>query len=96
MLRQAFNFKSSIYYAVKANYNPEILRTPKDAGVDGVDTVSEFEVKLAMKLGFKPNQIIFTGNNSSDEEIQNVNAKGVLLNIGSLSELYVVRIFWTH
>lgn len=78
---------TKIFYALKANYNPAILNVLKDAGIDGVDSVSPYEIQLAKKLGFKSDQIIFTGNNSDADELQLVNSEGILINIGSLSEL---------
>lgn len=90
--RQAFPGDAGIFYALKANYNPEILNLlhhpgSGQSGVDGVDTVSPFEVQLALRQGFKAEQIIFTGNNSSTAELSELHNQGVLLNIGSLCEL---------
>lgn len=78
--------KVGIFYAIKANFNPAIVKILRDEGV-GIDAVSPFEVEYALRLGFPAEKIIFTGNNSSNEEIQLVAEKDVLLNLGSLSEL---------
>lgn len=86
-MKSAFNKNTKIFYAMKANYNPHVLKALKEAGIDGIDAVSIYEVKLAKKLGFTNEQIIFTGNNNSFDEIEEVYKKGVLLNIGSLNEL---------
>ncbi len=87
---ELFNFisypKLKIHYAMKANYNPALLRMLLEAGAS-LDTVSPGEVMLALKLGFTPDRIIFTANNLTDEEVAQVQATGVLLNIGSLSRL---------
>ena len=42
-----------IHYAVKANANPEILRTISRAGF-GADCVSGPEIEAAVKTGFPP------------------------------------------
>ena len=75
-----------ILYAVKANFNPYILEIFKKAGV-GIDAVSPGEIALALKVGFSPKDILFTGNNITDEEMDFAVEKGVLLNIDSLSRL---------
>lgn len=76
-----------ILYAMKANSNPEILKILLNNGIDGIDAVSPGEIALALKVGFRPDQIVFTGNNITDEEIDFAAAKRVRLNIDSLSRL---------
>lgn len=73
-------------YAVKANYNPAILRTIISEGI-GVDTVSIDEVKLALHCGAKPENIMYTESMISDAEMREAHDLGILLNIGSLSRL---------
>ena len=75
-----------IHYALKANYNIDLLKALRDAGAC-LDTVSPGEVHLALALGFDRNKIIFTANNLKDEEVAEVQALNVLFNIGSLSRL---------
>ncbi|MBP9792291.1 MAG: diaminopimelate decarboxylase [Rickettsiales bacterium] len=87
LLKESFGKNSKIFYAMKANYSPAILKLLLEAGVDGVDCVSPFEIKLAKSVGFKNSQIIFTGNNSDSDELRIVFEEGALLNIGSISEL---------
>jgi len=76
----------SVFYAMKANYNPDILTLLMRAGC-GIDAVSPAEVFLALRCGFAPDKIIFTSNNSTSDEIDEVHATGVLINIDSLSRL---------
>lgn len=83
------NFKYpqfKVHYAVKANYNPAILTILKNEGC-GADTVSDLEVRLCLELGFKPEDIIFTGDNSTDEEMKYCLDHDILINAGSLSQL---------
>ncbi|RDD42246.1 Diaminopimelate decarboxylase [Trichoplax sp. H2] len=87
ILKDATGKNTKVYYALKANYNPHIIRELKAAGIDGIDAVAPFEIKLAKQCGFKSQQIIFTGNNSDDQELAEVHAEGVIPNIGSISEL---------
>ena len=78
--------KFRVHYAVKANYNPTILKILLEEGC-GVDTVSAFEVRFCLELGFAPENIIFTGDNTNDEEMQYCLDQNVLINVGSLSQL---------
>ena len=75
-----------IHYAMKANYNPALLKLLRDAGAR-LDSVSPGEVKLALRLGFASKRIIYTANNMTDAELDRVAATGVLINIDSLSRL---------
>ncbi len=75
-----------IHYALKANYNIDLLKSLRDAGAC-LDTVSPGEVHLALALGFDRSKIIFTANNLKDEEAAEVQSLNVLFNIGSLSRL---------
>ena len=76
----------AIHYAMKANYNIDLLKTLLEAGA-GLDTVSPAEVFLALELGFPKDKIIYTANNMTDFEVDEVAETGVLMNIGSLSRL---------
>ena len=86
-MREAFAAaQPELHYAVKANHNPAILRIVRDEGL-GIDAVSPFEVRLCLELGFKPEQILFTGNNTSEGEFAYCLTEGVPINVGSLVEL---------
>ena len=87
MLEAFSDFNLKIFYAMKANYNPALVRKIKEAGIYGIDAVSPNEIRLALELGYQPQQIIFTPSNPSDEEIKYAGEKSVLQNLGSLSEL---------
>src|SRR6056300_848535 len=87
-LKNAFSGvpKLRINYACKALSNISILGLMKSIGA-GLDTVSIQEVKLGLHAGFPPEQIIFTPNGVSLEEIETVAALGVQINIDNLSIL---------
>ncbi len=74
------------YYACKANSNPTIMGIIKDEGF-GIDAVSPGEILLALQCGFMPDDIIFTGNNLTDDEMRFGIAQGIMQNIDSLSQL---------
>lgn len=76
----------SIKYACKALSNISILSLIRSFG-SGLDTVSIQEVHLGIKAGFKPEDIIFTPNGVSLEEIESVASMGVQINIDNLSTL---------
>ena len=75
-----------INYAMKALSNVSILKLMRKLGA-GLDTVSIQEVKLGLHAGFAPEQIIFTPNGVSMEEIEEAASLGVQLNIDNLSIL---------
>ena len=75
-----------INYACKALSNISILNLIRSFG-SGLDTVSIQEVQLGINAGFKPEDIIFTPNGVSLEEIESVATMGVQINIDNLSTL---------
>lgn len=75
-----------IKYACKALNNSAILKILKNKG-SGLDTVSLNEIKLGLRAGFKPEDIIFTPNCISIEEIQEAVKLGVHINIDNISIL---------
>jgi len=84
---KAFPVQKKIFYAIKANSNPHVVQVLKNNAVGGIDAVSKNEVRLALELGFSPEDIIFTGSNPSSDELRYIHEKGVLINAGSLSEV---------
>ena len=78
--------KLRINYAMKALSNISILQLMKEMG-SGLDTVSIQEVLLGLHAGFEPERIFYTPNGVSLEEIEEVNAMGVQINIDNLSIL---------
>ncbi|CAH8281601.1 diaminopimelate decarboxylase [Mariniflexile fucanivorans] len=75
-----------INYAVKALSNISILKLFNTLG-SGIDTVSIQEVQLGLAAGFTPEQIIFTPNGVSLNEIEEAAKLGVKINIDNLSIL---------
>lgn len=75
-----------INYAAKALSNISILKLLEKMG-SGLDTVSIQEVQLGLMAGYTPERIIYTPNGVSMEEIEEVAALGVQINIDNLSIL---------
>ena len=75
-----------INYAVKALSNISILKLFNKLG-SGIDTVSIQEVQLGLAAGFLPEQIIFTPNGVSLNEIEEAAKLGVQINIDNLAIL---------
>jgi len=86
-LKQAFTVKKlKINYACKALTNINILKLMNQMGT-GLDTVSIQEVKLGLMAGFEPDNIIYTPNCVSIEEISEAVKLGVRVNIDNISIL---------
>ena len=78
--------KLKINYACKALTNINILSYMRQLG-SGLDTVSIQELELGLRAGFRAEDIIFTPNCVSLEEIEMAMRHGVKINIDNLSIL---------
>jgi diaminopimelate decarboxylase len=78
--------KVRIFYSTKANTNLSILRILQTEGA-WLDAVSPGEVFLALKAGFPPEKILFTGTSVRNSELKFVVDSGVTMNVDSLSQL---------
>ena len=73
------------YYAVKALPNPSILAIMQDMGF-GFDCSSITELMLARQLGARPGDIMFTSNNTSNEDFRMAEAEGgCILNLDDIT-----------
>ncbi|MFQ5800383.1 MAG: diaminopimelate decarboxylase [Candidatus Hydrothermarchaeales archaeon] len=79
-----------IKYAYKANTSLAILKILSQEGA-GADVLSEGDLRAALHVGVKPHDIIFTGNNKTDEELSLAIDTGVIVNLDSLHELQRVK-----
>ncbi len=92
-LKKAFAGVNSFreFYAVKALPNPEILKIMKDMGF-GFDCSSIAELVLAREAGAAPEDIMFTSNNTSEQDfIAAFEAGGCILNLDDISLLEKVQ-----
>ncbi len=86
-LFNAFDVQSlRLNYACKALTNINVLKYFKSLGA-GLDTVSIQEVWLGKRAGFAPEDIIYTPNCVSLEEISLAVKEGVMINIDNISIL---------
>ena len=84
------NINGKIFYAIKANDNIGIIKFINNLGA-GADVVSLGELKKCLKVGMKPNKIIFSGVGKDREEIAFAIQKKIKqLNIESEEELFDV------
>ncbi len=75
-----------IKYACKALTNSNILKMFRSFG-SGLDTVSIEEVEIGLRAGFEPQEIIYTPNCVSIDEIKRAVELGVHVNIDNISIL---------
>src|SRR3954465_14241659 len=86
-LRDAFSgCTAKFFYACKSLTNINILKLIKQFGAN-LDCVSINEVRLGLKAGFEPKQILFTPNCVDFDEIEMGKALGVNINIDNISIL---------
>ena len=85
-LRKAFHQPVRIMYACKALPNLNVMRVVRAHGA-GLDTVSLFEVQLGLRAGFAPEEVLFTPNMVSFEELKEAVELGVHVNIDSIPML---------
>ncbi len=78
--------KVRIHYAVKANSSIAILKILKKEGAS-LDCVSIGEIYTALKAGYSPDQIIYTGNNFTNQDLEFALSKGVIINLDALSQI---------
>src|SRR6476619_2329381 len=78
-------------YASKANSNMAILKVVLESGID-IEVNSGGELFKALRVGFRPDQIIFNGTSKSDEEIDDAVRAGIYaINIDSIYEIELVE-----
>lgn len=87
-LDEAFGGHSQrIHYALKANSSLAIVRLLRELG-SAIDANSIWEIELAIRAGFKPADIVFTGVGKSPEEIDRAVELGLkVINAESAGEL---------
>jgi diaminopimelate decarboxylase len=78
--------KLKINFACKALTNLSILKIIKNLGA-GLDAVSIQEIELGFRAGFKAEDILYTPNSVSIQEIEQAIAMGVKINIDNIEYL---------
>lgn len=81
----------SVHYALKANSDPRLMRLLAAQGM-GVDVVSLGELQKAIRHGFSPQRLIFSGVAKDSEEIDCALHHRVLqINVESFEELKLIH-----
>ncbi len=85
-LREAFSWNPGFkeYFAVKATPNPRILQILREEGC-GTDSSSMTELMLSRACGFSGNEIMFSSNETSDEEFRLAHELGAIINLDDIS-----------
>ncbi len=80
-----------VHYAIKANFNPRLLKIIADAGL-GADCVSGGEVAAALEAGVPASKIVFAGVGKTDKEIALALDAGIFcFNAESVPELEAIE-----
>ena len=88
--REAFP-EALICYAVKANFNPHIVRLLGELGA-GADIVSGGELYLALKAGIPADRIVYAGVGKTERELRDaIEADILMFNVESRQELEVLN-----
>ncbi len=88
--REAFP-DALICYAVKANFNPHIVRLLGELGA-GADIVSGGELFVALKAGIDPKKIVYAGVGKTERELLDALKADILMfNVESRQELEVLN-----
>ena len=78
-------------YASKANSNMAILKVVLDSGID-IEVNSGGELFKALRVGFRPDQIIFNGTSKSNDELDDAVRAGIYaINVDSIYEIELVE-----
>jgi len=86
-VRAAYPGNASVHYALKCNSVPAVVQTLLRAGLNA-EVMSEFELDLVLRLGFKPDGIIVNGPCKTDAFLYKCVKEEVhLIVIDSLDEL---------
>ena len=78
-------------YASKANSNMSVLKAVLETGID-IEVNSGGELYKALRVGFKPGQIIFNGTSKTEEELDEAVRAGIYsINVDSIYEIGLVE-----
>lgn len=87
-LQAAFSWNKGYreYFAVKANPNPYLLKILKDMGC-GVDCASKAELMLGYALDYRPEEIMFSSNDTPAEEFLYAAQIGATINLDDITHI---------
>lgn len=82
--------KFNIAYSYKTNYTPKLCKIVNELG-GYAEVVSEMEMELALKVGVKPQMIIWNGPIKNPSNMEEFLVSGGTINIDSLEELPIIK-----
>lgn len=87
-LQKAFSWNPNFheYFAVKATPNPWIMKMLKELNV-GADCSSLAELVLSDAVGLSGDNIVFSSNDTADEEFLKAHELGAIINLDDISNL---------
>ena len=87
-LFEAFSWNAGFkeYFAVKATPNPALIRILKEEGC-GVDCSSYTELMMAERLGFRGDEIMFSSNETPEEEYIYARKLGAIINLDDITHI---------
>lgn len=86
-LKKSIIPESNLFFSMKANPLPYILKIVYDSGC-GVEIASGGELDIALKVGVKSQDIIFSGPGKTDLELEKAIKNGIgMINVESIQEL---------
>lgn len=87
-LQKAFSWNPNFheYFAVKATPNPWIMKLLKEMNV-GADCSSLAELVLSDAVGLSGDNIVFSSNDTADEEFLKAHELGAIINLDDISNL---------
>jgi len=80
----------TVYYALKANTNLSIVALLKKEGA-WAECISAGEIRIAERLGYSGEQILFTSSSKSMDELSYAVSHGVIINLDSIGDLRNLR-----
>ena len=91
-LKQAFSWNPGFkeFFAVKATPNPTILRILKQEGC-GTDCASKAELLMSEKCGFDGKDIMFSSNDTPEEEFKLAAKLGATINLDDITHIDFVK-----
>lgn len=89
--KESDNSGYKVHYAVKANFNPRIMKLIASYGF-GADCVSFNEIERAIETGFKSSEIVFAGVGKTDKDISAALKNEIFcFNCESIPEMEVIN-----
>ena len=91
-LKAAFAWNKGFreYFAVKATPTPAILRVLKEEGC-GTDCSSMTELMMSERCGFRNPEIMFSSNDTPEEEFRYANEIGAIINLDDITHIDMLK-----